>query len=66
VGGGLDKVSATTLSCPLLWRIFAVNSATKDRWQRCLSDLGSDYLATAPTSGLWSVKTAKFRPSTKC
>jgi hypothetical protein len=63
---GRDSVSATTLESPEMCLTSAENSAMKDNWRRCLSDLGSDSLAKAPTSGLWSVNITNFRPSSMC
>jgi hypothetical protein len=61
--GGRDSVSATTLCWPAMCLISAVNTAIADSCRCCRSDLGSETLDRAPTSGLWSIKTTKWQPS---
>jgi hypothetical protein len=60
---GLERVSATTFNWPAISRTVGENSAMKDRWRCCLPDQGSVRLLRAPSSGLWSVKMVKDRPS---
>jgi hypothetical protein len=63
---GRDSVSATTFESPEMCLTSAENSAMNDNCRRCLSDFGSDSLAKAPTSGLWSMNITNFRPSSMC
>ncbi len=53
--GGLDSVSATTLSVPAMCWISLVNSAMYASWRHCLVVHGSVDRRTAVVSGLWSV-----------
>jgi hypothetical protein len=63
VQAGLESVSATTLDWPAMWRMVGENSAINDKCRCCRLDQGSERRLRAPTSGLWSVKTVKERPS---
>ena len=61
--GGLDSVSATTLSVPAMCWISLVNSAMYASWRHCLAVHGSVDRRTAVVSGLWSVYSVNRLPS---
>ncbi len=61
--GGLDSVSATTLSVPAMCWISLVNSAMYASWRLCLAVHGSVHRRTAVVSGLWSVYSVNCLPS---
>jgi hypothetical protein len=62
-GDGMDNVSATTLSSPLMCWTSLVNSAIYANCQACLPIQGSYVRCTAYVSGLWSIKMLNCRPS---
>jgi hypothetical protein len=61
--GGRERVSATMLLTPAMWRISEVYSATYERWRACLAVQGSETLLRAYVRGLWSVNMVNRRPS---
>ncbi len=64
--GGLDSVSATTLSVPAMCWISLVNSAMYASWRHCLAVHGPIDRRMAVVSGLWSVYSVNRLPSSIC